>query len=266
MNYAYLNRYFSRKSLLEAIFEEQFDAKHFTDEIVQNYAILQKEYRNEFFYKNTLFNNVVLGKFSLNTTSAFNETIIEKSKADFLIINHHRGMVYEIKTDLDNLDRLMFQLEDYYRVFSEVYVVTSEKNYYPVYKYVKEHKPSVGIIVLNQKVNLSLRRHAIYDESNLKHENLFKLLRKKEFEEILIKIYGELPNVKQVEYYRTCLEWFKQIDIIHAQKLTFFALNKRNYSEIIGRIIKLPMQIRWLVYSGNYTTRELEYIYKRFNI
>ena len=33
-----------------------------------------------------------------------------------------RGVVYEIKTDLDNLLRLENQIRDYYKVFSYVYV------------------------------------------------------------------------------------------------------------------------------------------------
>lgn len=91
-----------------------------------------------------------MGKYSLSTTAALSEIVIESSKADLAIINHQKGTVYEIKTDLDNLDRLKYQLENYYNVFSEVYVVTSEKNYYPVYRYIKEFKSSVGIIVLTK--------------------------------------------------------------------------------------------------------------------
>ena len=38
-----------------------------------------------------------------------------------------RGVVYEIKTDLDNLIRLENQLKDYYKVFSYIYVVVGNK-------------------------------------------------------------------------------------------------------------------------------------------
>lgn len=78
-------------------------------------------------------------------------------------------------------------------------------------KKVKEFKSSVGIIVLTKKVNLSLKKHATKDCSNLNHESLFKLLRKKEYEELLISKFGHLPQVKPVHYFKNCLELFKNI-------------------------------------------------------
>jgi hypothetical protein len=264
MNYLYFNRFFSRKNIIDIIFNDKLNSDLFKDELYRNYNILHKEYRNEFFFKNTLFNKYVLGKYSLKTTAAFSEIVIEKSKADFAIINHDRGMVYEIKTDLDNLERLTYQLEDYYRVFDEVYVVTTEKNYYPVYRFIKEFSPSVGIVVLTDKVNLSVRKQAVNDDRNLKHENLFKLLRKKEYEEILITKFGNLPNVKPVEYFKACLSLFKQLDIKETQKLVFTQLRKRMEIVNIGIILDLPMPIRWLVYTSNFTYKELDKIHKIF--
>lgn len=261
----YLNRFFSRKKLMDYLFDDNFNLDQFKDELQQNYKILDKEYRNEYFFKNTLFNKYVIGKYSLNTTAALNEIVIGKSKADFAIINHQRGMVYEIKTDLDNLERLTSQLNDYYRVFSEVYVVTSEKNYYPVYRFIKEFKPLVGIVVLTDKVNLSVRKQAIIDDSDLKHENLFKLLRKKEYEEILYYKFGTLPDVKPVQYFKVCLSWFKQLDIKEGQRLVFNQLKKRMELDDVGVILHMPMPIRWLLYTSNFTYKEFDKIYKRFN-
>lgn len=263
MNYMYLNKFFSKKNLKDFIFNNNFNPEIFKNELSKNYNILEKEYRNEFFFKSTLFNKYVLGKYSLSTTAALSEIVIESSKADLAIINHQKGTVYEIKTDLDNLDRLKYQLDNYYNVFSEVYVVTSEKNYYPVYRYIKEFKPSVGIIVLTKKVNLSLKKHATKDCSNLNHESLFKLLRKKEYEELLISKFGHLPQVKPVHYFKNCLELFKNIDVEEAQKLVFIKLRKRMDISDKEKFMKLPKPIRWIVYRSNFTDRELNEIYAR---
>ena len=46
---------------------------------------------------------------------ALTELPVGDSKADFIMING-RGVVYEIKTDLDNLLRLENQIRDYYRL------------------------------------------------------------------------------------------------------------------------------------------------------
>ena len=63
---------------------------------------------------------------SVNTTTALTEVAIAKSKADFVLING-KAVVYEIKTELDNLERLCSQIDDYYKAFDHVAVVTYEK-------------------------------------------------------------------------------------------------------------------------------------------
>lgn len=265
MNYMFLNKFFSRKNLIDALYTELFNVEEFNNQLEENYKILKKGYRNEFFYKNTLFNKLVLGKYSLRTSTALNEMFVGKSKADFVLINRSKGMVYEIKTDLDNLDRLVYQLEDYSNAFSELYVVTTEKNYYPVYKILKESNPSVGIIVLTNNVCLSVRKKAFENDSKLNHEVLFKLLRKNEYEQILLSKFGYLPDVKPVQYFKTSLQWFKSINIKEAQKLVFNQLRKRIDTDGIEIIKRLPMPIRWLIYSGNYNNKELQEISEKLN-
>ena len=73
--------------------------------ISQIYNVLREGYRNEYYYKNTLLNKLLLGIHSVNTTTALTEIPIAKSKADFVLING-KAVVYEIKTELDNFDRL----------------------------------------------------------------------------------------------------------------------------------------------------------------
>ena len=85
------------------------------------YEHLDENYRNEYFYKNTLLNKLLLGKHSLRTTTALTEVPIAHSKADFVLVNG-KAVVYEIKTELDNFDRLNTQIADYYKAFSYVSV------------------------------------------------------------------------------------------------------------------------------------------------
>lgn len=63
------------------------------------YSVLEDKYRNEYYYKNTLLNKLLLGIHSVNTTTALTEFPIAKSKADFVLING-KAVVYEIKTEL----------------------------------------------------------------------------------------------------------------------------------------------------------------------
>lgn len=70
--------------------------------ISEIYSYMSDEYRNEYFYQNTLLNKLLLGKHSVNTTTALTQIPISKSKADFILING-KAVVYEIKTALGHL-------------------------------------------------------------------------------------------------------------------------------------------------------------------
>ena len=136
-----LNRIFTRNMLRHFIdgkadnvyssvvrrYTSDADQKNNRELISEIYCELKNNYRNEYFYKNTLLNKLLLGVHSVNTTTALTEMAIAKSKADFVLING-KAVVYEIKTELDNLERLGSQIDDYYKAFDHVAVVTYEKN------------------------------------------------------------------------------------------------------------------------------------------
>lgn len=261
MNHLYINNFFTSKKIKDILNSKDFDSMAFQMEMCQNYNYISKHYRNEFFFKSTLFNRLVLGKYSIKTAVAFNEMIVSKSKADFVLINKNKGTVYEIKTDLDNLDRLIYQLEDYSKAFSEVYVVTTEKNYYPVYRVLKETDSTAGIIVLTERNYLSIRKKAIKNVNNLDYETLFKLLRKSEYKELLFTRYSALPKVTPVQFFKASLQWFKEIHIEDAQLLVMKELSKRIRPENYFTLKELPLPLRWLVYKGNFNYIEIEEIY-----
>ena len=89
------------------------------------YQYIGKYYRNEYYYKNTLLNKLIINVHRVKTTTALTEVPIANSKADFVMING-KAVVYEIKTELDTFDRLFSQINDYYKAFDHVCVVTSE--------------------------------------------------------------------------------------------------------------------------------------------
>jgi len=95
------------------------------DAITQIYNYLRHQYRNQYFYKNTILNKLLLGVHSINTSTALTEIPIAKSKADFVLING-KAVVYEIKTELDNLERLESQISNYYKAFNHVCVLTCD--------------------------------------------------------------------------------------------------------------------------------------------
>lgn len=214
--------------------------------ISEIYYRMDREYRNEYFYKNTIFNQLLLQKHDLYHTAALTELPIGDSKADFIMING-RGVVYEIKTDLDNLSRLGNQIHDYYKVFSYVYVVVGKKQLPHVKEFLKDQK--VGIYELTGSGRLICRRKAKYNRDDLSHSVMFRVLRKSEFEAILLKHFHKLPAVNSFQYYRESLKWLEKINIITLQKDVMECLKARTLMSVENKFEKqVPYELRFYAY------------------
>lgn len=262
-----LNRVFTKSTFNQLVNEDKSDFyNHIIDrylgnitlqnnfEVIKNlYMFMDKEYRNEYYFKNTLINKVLLGRHSLNTTTALTEVPISKSKADFILINN-KAIVYEIKTSLDTLERLDTQLSDYYKAFSYVCVLTCEKNYKKVYEILKD--TSVGIYVLTNRNTISIRKKPIEDFSYLNYDVIFKILRKNEFENILMDYYGRLPDVTPVFYYEKCFELITNINIKQLYKYMIRELKKRVYIEKENFNKYIPYELKSLIYFSNYRNED----------
>lgn len=214
--------------------------------ISEIYCELQKNYRNEYFYKNTLLNKLLLGVHSVNTATALTELAIAKSKADFVLING-KAVVYEIKTELDNLGRLNSQIEGYYKAFDHVAVVTYEKNLQLLTKVLDKIDKPVGIYVLKKNGRLGTIRKPERYTADLDKETIFKLLRKKEYEEIIAKRYGYLPEVTQFKYYSACKKMFLQMSEEESYLLALKELKKRMQLEK-EEFVKVPYELKFLAY------------------
>ncbi|MGI2294363.1 sce7726 family protein [Paenibacillus sp. GXUN7292] len=229
--------------------------------ISELYDIMQKSYRNEYIYKNTLLNKILLGRHSINTSTALTEVPIEKSKADFIVING-KAMVYEIKTELDNLDRLEGQLSDYYKAFDNVCVVTSDSYYNDVLDLLKD--TSVGICTLTSRKTISTKKEPEPNKSLLNHISMFKILRKNEYEQVLLKYYGDLPKTTQVKYYKECLKLFCEIELDIAYKYMLTELKKRS-KLFQHEFHSVPYEIKWLVYFSEYKPHDYAELEKFLN-
>lgn len=214
--------------------------------ISEIYHFMDCEYRNEYYYKNTILNQLLIKKHDLYNTAALTELPIGDSKADFIMING-RGVIYEIKTDLDNLLRLENQIKDYYKVFSYVYVVVGNKQLSHVKEFLKDQK--VGIYELTSSGKLICRKKAFYNKENLSYEAMFQVLRKAEFESILLKHFHKLPEVNSFQYYRECQKWLKRVNIITLQKDVMKCLKARTLMLVENKLEeKVPYELRFYAY------------------
>lgn len=253
-----LKRFFSKKMINDLLSQNHSDVfdcvvkryikdpdgKKYDELISEIYTFLGKEYRTEYFYKNTILNKLLLNRHDYKKTVALTELPIGESKADFLILNG-KGIVYEIKTELDNLERIENQIEEYYKAFTEVFIVTYKENIEKVLKIVPE---KVGILELTKRHSLKIFRDPQIDSSNLDYYTIFKILRKKEFENILISNSIDLPDVIQFKYYKECFKLIKNIDIEKLQKQMILQLKSRMKIETIEFAKTVPTELRFLTY------------------
>lgn len=228
------------------------EGKSYGTLISEIYAFMNKEYRTEYYYKNTMLNKLLFKNHDYKKTIALTELPIGNSKADFVMING-QGVVYEIKTALDNLERLEGQIEDYYKAFSNVILVTYEDNLGRLEKQLDEN---VGIMVLTKRNALKPIRKYQTNIDKLDYGTIFRILRKKEFEYIIRKNSMELPRVSQFCYYKACFELIKKIDIIKLQKDMLGQLKKRMRIEVAEESIKMPLELRFLTYFDSLKENE----------
>lgn len=218
------------------------------------YRILKDEYRNEYFYKNTLLNKLLLGVHSINTTTALTELPIAESKADFVLING-KAVVYEIKTELDNLDRLDSQITSYYKAFNHVCILSYESNADTIVRKYKD--TAVGVYVVTQKNTIRRIKEPMKNNENLALDAMFNMLRKHEYESILSRFYGGLPQVSQFKYYDTCLDLFCELGVDNVYDAVLKELKRRN-SVSSDTFFHIPQSLKALCYFSELNASQLD--------
>lgn len=228
------------------------------------YQYLNKNYRNEYFYKNTLLNKLIINAHRIKTTTALTEVPISKSIADIIMING-KAVVYEIKTELDKFDRLESQINDYYKAFDHVCVVTSESQYESVKEYLGDSP--VGIYILTKRGAIRKCKEPDMYREKLNCDSIFKLLNKNEYENIITKVYGTLPNTTQVKYYSECKSLLTKLDVVELYDYMIKELKKRNQIDCYD-FTNVPYALRFLVYFSKYNSEAynefIEYLERDF--
>lgn len=221
------------------------------------YKSLLSNYRNEYIYKNTIINKILLGKHSLNTTTILNEFKIGKSIADVVLLNG-TSKVFEIKTELDSLYRIESQIADYWKAFKNIYIVTHISL---AEKFSKEIDERVGIIALTENNTLRTMRESIGNMDNLDASVMIKCLRKEEYTHIIKDYFGEIPQATPVKYFSTCSELFRRIPADKLHDMMLVELKKRTIKEKekFKSDSIAPPEFKYLLWNLNYdATRYLK--------
>jgi hypothetical protein len=180
------------------------------------YSELSKNYRNEYLYKNTFINDLLLTQYGVKDTVAINEFRVGNSIADIVLFNG-ASKAFEIKTELDSNRRLQGQIADYTKIFDQCYIITDESL---INKYLNEND-SIGVIALrkfSRSIKLTEIRNAKINE-NIDPETLIRCIRTNEYKNIVSAFYGELPEMNSFNMFEVCLHLLKKIPLVELRKL-----------------------------------------------
>lgn len=217
------------------------------------YWFLWHHYRCEYIYKNALVSKILLGRHSLNTSTALTEFRTGKSKADLVIVNG-TSSVYEIKTELDSLDRLGGQIASYFRVFDKVYVVTHESH---MAKVEREIGPYVGLLLLTNRYSLKTLREASSNTANLDSSSIFSCLRQNEYCRIVKAEFGYVPDVPNTLIYTECKKLFVTLPPDIAHQYMIGELRKRSHGPKFQDFIHaVPSSLKQLCLAQKLTSRQ----------
>jgi hypothetical protein len=178
---------------------------------------------------------------------------VHTSKADVVIFNG-TSHVYEIKTELDKLDRLPSQIKNYQKVFEYVNVVSVASKVDAIIEIVDE---SVGIIVLTDHYTLKTIRKAKSGLKNLEHNDLFDLLRKDEYLKIIKKFNVNIPELPNTKMYAACKSLFQELPIqqIHEQMLILFK-ERKNHKSLEIFLKNIPRSLKIAILEANLSVKQ----------
>ncbi|NLZ94710.1 MAG: sce7726 family protein [Bacteroidales bacterium] len=222
------------------------------------YKELAKNYRCEYIYKNTVF-NTILKKYGLLATLTLNEFKVGKSIADLVLLNG-TAKVYEIKTELDSLDKLDKQIEDYMKFADMVQIVADEVHIAQLQE--AYDSSTIGIIELNSKNKLITIKEAQTSAQFFDFNTLFKVLRKQEYLDLTLHNFDYIPDVPNTRIYRCCYELLSTVGIEKFQKQVVAKLKERsiqNPKKLMSR--ETPKELKYICNSLDLNDEEYDVLY-----
>lgn len=221
---------------------------------------LETGYCNEYVYKNRLLQFQLLNTHCLSDTVVLDEFRIGGSIADFVLLNGEIH-TFEIKSDLDNLDKLAKQIDDYRRYSSRITVVVSASSASRAERLLTGTK--VGLQVFGAKSTIETVKEAQLDNEGLDHDVLFKTLRKNEYLRIIQNFFGEIPRVPNTKTFQTCLDLVRTLDVAEFQDSVRITLKQRNL-QCAQHLLspKIPDYLKHICYRLNPNDAEYNKLFR----
>lgn len=256
----YLSEIFRNSNLINKI-DLSSTFSIFLNEI---YRFLSDNYRNEYFYKNEITKKLLLDRHSLNQSWMLNEFRIGRCRADAVILNG-TSTVYEIKSQFDSFKRLGDQIDAYKNVFDHIYIVTSE---YQAELLSDQLPVMVGLISMSSKDNsIKELKKSVSNKKNINPGILFDSLRKNEYQEVIKKIHGSIPDVPNTRMFDECKMLFceKETEEIHDETVEVLKKRNNNTSAIEILLKDAPESLYAYIISNAGNIKKLDSLSGIFN-
>lgn len=212
--------YLIRESGLSALLPDHATHRTLLETI---FDLLQRHYRCEYVYKNAIAKKILVGRHQMANATMATELRCDASLADLVILNG-TSTVYEIKTELDNLDRLPSQIQAYRKMFDRIYVVAHENI---VGDLANSLEMDIGILSMTPKGALRQRRASRRHAQAVAPECIFDSLRKAEYTAIVERHFGTLPVLPNTRHYSYCRNLFATLPSAKAHQEMVLALKQR---------------------------------------
>ena len=206
---------------------ESNKGRSYLNVLKQAYKILEKHYPNEYILKKEFLNHWIKKELGDNNSKIFNELRIGKAIADLALFNG-RSIVFEIKTILDKEYRLSSQLQEYKKLFNEVYIIVPKEL---LSKYIDFDK-NIGIITYDSfSKNFEQIQNSNFN-SNVDIDVLMEVLHTKEYLDIVRQYFDNIPEMNSFNQFKICKKLISTIPKKKLNELFINTMKGRNISNL----------------------------------
>jgi hypothetical protein len=193
----------------------------------KTYKRLEKSYPNEYIVKNEFLNRFLKKELGNEDSIIYNEFRIGKAIADLAMFNGI-SKVFEIKTVLDKEYRLSNQIQEYKKIFNEVYIIVPTIQ---LSKYINYDK-SIGVIAYdneNRKFELIQKSERNYE---IDKDVVMEVLHTKEYLQIVNEYFKQLPEMNSFNQFQICKDLIKRISNEELNKLFLKTMKRRDINNL----------------------------------
>ncbi len=213
------------------------------------YKILEENYPNEYILKNEFLNKWLKSELGNNDSLVINEFRTGKAIADLAMFNGI-SKAFEIKTILDKEYRLSNQLQEYKKIFNELYIIIPKIH---IHKYIS-YDNCIGIISYDSDIkNFELIRKAIRN-IEIDSNTLIESLHTKEYLEIVYNYYNHLPEMTVFTQYEVCKKLLHEIPKYELNTLFLQTIKKRKINNLFFN--KINNEFNQICLSLNLSSNE----------